>query len=95
MAAKKMGRQNWAELGARVRLSQLDAERAAILKAFPHLRRGPLPDLAVAARPRRKISAAARKAMSAGMKKFWARRKALDKKPKSRRTEAVASEAQS
>lgn len=64
-----------AELGATVRLEQLAKERLAILKVFPHL--------AGTGYTRRKVSKAARAAMSEGMRKFWARRKAGAKKKKS------------
>jgi hypothetical protein len=64
----------WARLGAQARLSTIDQERTAILKAFPELRSGRLGS------PKRRFSAEARKRMSAGMRKFWARRKAAAKK---------------
>ena len=83
MARGRNAHATWAELGAATRLGQLDRERAAILKAFPHLKgKGHATSAPIFERPKRTISAAARKAMSAGMRKFWARRKALDKKPK-------------
>jgi len=58
-------------------LAQIDAERAAIVKAFPDLRRG-LPADVAAVRPRR-VSAKARKAMSEGMRRYWAKRKGAGK----------------
>lgn len=69
----------WAELGAATRLAQLDRERAAIMKAFPRLKRGPQTAVVLSDRPRRKMSAKARRAMSEGMRRFWARRKAAAK----------------
>ena len=68
----------WAKRGAAARLVEIDAERAAILKAFPELKAG---GAGVAAAPgrRRQISAAARRAMSAGMRRYWARRKSQGK----------------
>jgi hypothetical protein len=59
------------------RLQQLDKERASIMAAFPELRRkGALASTeVVGAAPRRKVSAAARRAMSEGMRRFWAKRK--------------------
>ena len=36
----RQARTSWVRLGAWTRLAQLDAERAAILKAFPAFRRG-------------------------------------------------------
>ena len=65
----------WARLGASKRLTELDAERAAILRAFPSIQEsGPVP--ASGLRPRRRFSAAARRRMSAGMRKYWAERRA-------------------
>ena len=85
----------WARLGAHARLQQLDDERRAIFAAFPELRRGaaaaaPGPAAAPAGpgrRRRRRMSAEARKRMSAGMKRYWAQRRAADQKTgKSSRT---------
>jgi hypothetical protein len=83
MAGKDMQRE-WARVGAGARLVEIDRERATILKAFPELRRGGAPKGAVAGltatgKPKRRFSAAARRRMSAGMRKFWARRKAAAK----------------
>ena len=74
----------WARIGAGARLVEIERERAAILKAFPDLRRGVaaargLAGLTPTGKPRRRFSAAARRRMSAGMRKFWARRKAEGK----------------
>jgi hypothetical protein len=72
-------------LGAQARLQQLDEERRAIFAAFPELRRGApaAPAAAGAAagagQPRRRLSPAARRRMSAGMKRYWAKRKAAEK----------------
>lgn len=67
----------FARLGAIARLQQIEKERAAILASFPELRkRGAMIAFgAVVPQPRRKVSAAARRAMSEGMRRFWARRK--------------------
>jgi len=65
----------WARIGAGMRLRELEVERAAILKRFPELRRAGV----AAAGSRaglRKLSPAARRKLSAGMRKYWARRKA-------------------
>ena len=90
--AKELGQaelKRLARLGAAARLEQLEAERRAILRAFPGL------SLAAArggetagakgqaagaapkkkARKRRKRTAAERKAASDRMKKYWAARK--------------------
>ena len=78
----------WARLGAAARLQQIDAERQSIFAAFPELRRERGRPAAVAgaeepvrrgrggSRKGRKLSPAARKRMSAGMRRYWARRKA-------------------
>ena len=74
----------WARIGAAVRLEALERERAAILQAFPEMRRTrmlavrDLNGSAPGDLPRR-FSAAARRRMSAGMRKYWARRKAQEK----------------
>ena len=66
----------WARLGAGARLQQIEQERSLILREFPELKRagGSLGLLNRA--PRRKLSAAAKRKLSAGMRKYWARRKA-------------------
>jgi len=71
-----------ATLGAAARLKQLDRERSTILQMFPGLLQSRLVRASggLALTPRRKPSAAARRAMSEGMRKFWARRKAAMKK---------------
>jgi hypothetical protein len=76
----------WARLGAITRLEQLKQEEAAIRAEFPELfGRGRRSARMEAAKPgparrRRKMSAAARKAVSERMRKYWAdRRKAKGK----------------
>ena len=64
----------WALLGAKTRLEQLDAERSKILAAFPELVRYGSP------RSGRKLSPSAKRALSEGMRKYWARRRAKGKK---------------
>jgi hypothetical protein len=80
----------WARLGAMTRLQQIDKERQAIFAAFPELRRGvPASSSESPAAPRRrggsrkgrKLSSDARKRMSEGMRKYWARRRAAQQKP--------------
>ena len=66
----------WARLGARTRLQEIEAERAAILREFPELKNARLGAATGTIGPRRKLSAAARRKLSAGMRKYWARRKA-------------------
>jgi hypothetical protein len=70
--------EQFARFGAQARLTQLDQERALILKMFPGLRSSSSA-VQMGLHPRRKLSAAARKAMSVGMRRFWARRKAAEK----------------
>ena len=76
MAMKLDRTREWARIGASARLLEIESERAAILKEFPSLRsaRGRVP--ASNGFARRRLSAAARKKLSAGMRKYWARRKA-------------------
>ncbi len=89
--AKELGQvelKRLARLGAAARLEQLEAERRAILRAFPGLSlpaaRGgdatqssgqPAAAPKKKARKRRKMTAAEKKAVSERMKKFWAARK--------------------
>jgi hypothetical protein len=80
--------QRLARLGAKSRLEELQREEAAIRRTFPDLfgRRGRqspgTPDRPARRRRRRKgMSAAARKAVSDRMKKYWAARR-KDKKTK-------------
>lgn len=65
----------WARMGAEARLQQLEVERAAILRAYPELRRG-AGRSAAGLDPRRQLSPAAKRKLSAGMRRYWARRKA-------------------
>jgi hypothetical protein len=79
--------QRLARLGARARLEELRLEEAAIRRAFPDLFRGgrgrkqasaTASESSTATRRRRrrsKMSAAARKAVSDRMKKYWAERR--------------------
>jgi hypothetical protein len=67
----------FARAGAKERLRQLDAERAQINKAFPELSSRPeRTAYAIVTAPRRVASAKARAAMSEGMRRYWAKRKA-------------------
>jgi hypothetical protein len=76
----------WARMGALTRLQQLDEERARILAAFPDLRRkasvSPRSSVDLVVRKRRTISPKGRRAMSAGMRKYWAKRRAAEQKSK-------------
>lgn len=66
----------YARIGARLRLQELNAEAADILRLFP--------DLTTSRhyRKRRTISPAGRRAMSEGMRRLWARRRAAAKAAK-------------
>ena len=70
-----------ARLGAIARLEQLKQEEAAIRAEFPELfgrgRRAVVTDVVKASRRRgrRKMSSAARKAVSERMRKYWAERR--------------------
>jgi len=70
----------WARIGALARLEQIEQERVAILSAFPDLRRKATSAAAgIVVKKRRTISTKGRKAMSAGMRKYWAKRRAQQK----------------
>ncbi len=75
--------QRLARLGAKARLDELRLEEAAIRKAFPDLlgaRTRQTTGAGAAPKRRRGMSAAARKAVSVRMKKYWAaKRKAKAK----------------
>ena len=60
-----------ARLGAQARLEELKREEAAIRQAFPDLGR----TVSAGGRRRSRMSAAARKAVSERMKKYWAARR--------------------
>jgi hypothetical protein len=73
----------FARLGAHARLAELVAEMDAILTAFPDLGSAPARETSEGVeapargkrRKRPRMSAAARKAVSARMKKYWAERR--------------------
>jgi hypothetical protein len=78
----KLDLKEYARRGAEVRLRELQAEAAEIFRAFPDLRGG----VAIAMGPgrgsevgngrsRKPMSAAARKAVSLRMKRYWAARR--------------------
>jgi hypothetical protein len=76
----KSSLQQLARLGAAARLKELERERGHILKMFPILRTRAYASAAAVGVPVRRPSAAARRAMSEGMRRFWARRKAAGKR---------------
>ena len=77
--------QQLARLGAKSRLEQLRSEEAAIRRAFPDLfgrgrgRQAAAAPAAGGGRRKRGMSAAARKAVSLRMKKYWAERRKAKK----------------
>jgi hypothetical protein len=71
MPASSDRTRDWARLGAKVRLAEIERERAAILAEFPDIA-GSSPET----KPARRLSPAARKKLSEGMRRYWAKRKA-------------------
>ncbi len=77
----------WARAGAEATIKQLRAEIIAIERTFPELalpqrRRAVRRTVEKAAKRTRKMSAAARKAVSERMKRYWAERKKAKAKVK-------------
>ena len=64
---------HYAKKGAASRLTELDAERETIFRHFPDLRP------ARVSKTGRTMSTAARRRMAAGMRRYWAKRKAEGK----------------
>jgi hypothetical protein len=81
MAQTSALHREWARKGAMTRLQEIDREKQAIFSSFPELRRSSGRSGASAGEPRkrRKMSAAARRRMAAGMRRYWAKRKAEGK----------------
>jgi hypothetical protein len=77
VAVSKDRQRYWAKLGARIQLADLRQQVAEILRIYPDLRRADSSSVGgPSKRRRRHISPEARAAMSEGMRKYWARRKA-------------------
>jgi hypothetical protein len=77
MAVSRERHDVWAKLGAKARLVELRAEIDEILRVYPDLRHeAGSPGGRSGSGRRRRISAKARAAMSEGMRKYWARRRA-------------------
>lgn len=77
--AKPMDLQKkWALVGAEARLKEVQAEIAEIYRVFPELRsrRVAMSAADSTAEKRRRFSAKGKAAISEGMRKYWARRKA-------------------
>ena len=68
----------WAKLGAAARLKEIQEELASIYMAFPELKgqRSLAPTASSRGRKRARFSAEGKAAISEGMRKYWARRKA-------------------
>jgi len=67
----------WALVGAEARLKEVQAEIAEIYEVFPELRSGNRPAAPLAPSTRtRHFSPKGKAAISDGMRKYWARRKA-------------------
>ena len=83
MVANKELHRQWALAGAAVRLREIHEELAEIHRAFPELRKGGRPTAVASSETaeskKRKFSARGKKAISDGMRKYWARRKAAAK----------------
>lgn len=83
MARQTNQHAHWARLGAATRIAELQAELAAIYRAFPDLKGGRQTTPTASrvgsggGQKRRRFSAAGKKAISQGMREYWARRKAL------------------
>ena len=67
----------WALLGAETRIRELTAEMAEIYRLFPELKRRRA-NSGAGGGAKRRTSAAGRRAVSEGMRKYWARRKAKE-----------------
>lgn len=74
MASASDRTRQWARIGAKARLAEIEQERAAILEEFPDLRAGA--DQIDSSR--RRLSPAARKKLSDGMRRYWAKHKAKE-----------------
>lgn len=83
MARPSTEQAHWARLGATTRLAEIQAELASIYQAFPELKgssrtTATMPRVEAGGKQkRRQFSAAGKKAISQGMREYWARRKAL------------------
>jgi hypothetical protein len=77
MADAKM-QQSWIRAGAEARLGQILEEVEAIYRAFPELRSARKPSASAPAGGRRVFSRKGKQAISEGMRKYWARRKARE-----------------
>lgn len=77
----------WARIGASARIAELQAELAEIYRTFPDLKAARLTTAGTSRVPlgraqKRQVSSAGKKAISQGMREYWARRKAMAAKEK-------------
>jgi hypothetical protein len=80
MARSTQLERRYAVVGAETRIKELEAEMAEILRLFPELK-SRVPGSVAGAEPRkRKFSQEGKSAISEGMRKYWARRKAREAK---------------
>ncbi len=70
--------QSWLRAGAEVRLGQILAEAEEIYRAFPDLRTGRKQIAPAPSAGKRVFSRKGKAAISDGMRKYWARRKARE-----------------
>ena len=70
--------QSWIRAGAEARLGQILAEVDEIYRAFPELRKGGKLTVVAPATGKRVFSRKGKQAISDGMRKYWARRKARE-----------------
>jgi hypothetical protein len=77
----------WARIGASARIAEIQAELAEIYRTFPDLKAGRhatggTSRITPGGARKRQFSSAGKKAISQGMREYWARRKALAAKEK-------------
>ena len=70
--------QSWIRAGAEARLGQILEEIEEIYRAFPELRKGGKRTVSEPAKGKRVFSRKGKEAISEGMRKYWARRKARE-----------------
>lgn len=76
MAKSSDVQRKWALVGAEARLKEVQAEIAEIYRVFPELRSGSRAVASAGAGTTRQFSPKGKAAISEGMRKYWARRKA-------------------
>lgn len=76
MAKSSEVQRKWALVGAEARLKEVQAEIAEIYRVFPELKSGRAAVAASGVARSRQFSPKGKAAISEGMRKYWARRKA-------------------